>query len=80
MTVYLKDNSEALAKSLKDMGYFVTRDINSDFDAYIYSDSMEDMLNTHCNNAVLIINSEGKSTAEIDNILQNRLYSPIFSL
>ena len=85
MTISTVNCSDNLKNELENMGYELV-DFNSNtgcVDAILYKGHLSDAFGCSAcsdSNGIFVINAEGKTSEEIDNILQKRLYSPIFFL
>lgn len=85
MTVAVQSCTDDVKQELVSMGYDIV-DFNSYTgyaDAIIYTGHISNTFSeniTGSDNGIFVINAEGKTAYEIDNILQKRLYSPIFFL
>ena len=85
MVISATNCSESVRCELEKMGYeFVEFGLNTGYvDAILYTGHLSSTFESGIcgdSNGIFVINAEGKTAAEIDNILQKRLYSPIFSL
>lgn len=84
MIVAIESCPEGIVTELNNFGYNIVDFYNHSgaVDAIIYtghlSNTFSNSITSSDNNGIFVINAEGKSATEIDNILQKRLYSPIF--
>ena len=85
MTIAIQSCNSTIVNELSEMGYTI---INFDetpafADAILYQGHISNTFESGIygnDNGIFIINTEGKSAREIDEILQKRLYSPFFSM
>ncbi len=90
MIIAVESGLEGIVRGLREKGYTVVRgpDYNTPVDVFIYKEGLMtkgpttlDITNLDNSSAyygVLMINANNKSLEEIENILKNRLYSPLF--
>ncbi|SCG84506.1 hypothetical protein DW1_2956 [Proteiniborus sp. DW1] len=89
--IIVQDGLHNLRDSLSSLGYEVV-DLNnsSDIEAIVYMAdgydieyhnnlaNMNSGIDISSNSGTILINAAGKTTEEIDNIIKNKLYSPLF--
>lgn len=84
MTIAIQCCDRDVVNELEKMGYTIV-DFEGESayaDAVLYQGHISNTFESNIyggSNGIFIINSEGKTASEIDNILQKRLYSPFFS-
>ncbi len=84
--VVVQNGLENIKKGLEKLGYEVVKIDESDrVDAIIYIANGYDTsfynlmnVNNDKNRNILLINASGKTINQIDNMIKNRLYSPLF--
>ena len=77
MQICVKNCSDELVNHFLSEGHTLSDEIYAD--AVVYDNCSIDEINASNNeNGVFLINAHGKSSDEIDLMLKNRLYSPIF--
>lgn len=86
MKISIEDQLAHLKNGLIELGYEVYNfSDNISSEAYIYSEKNTGLHNlnnsiTPDSNGALLIDADGKSLSEIQDILNNRLYSPLFKI
>lgn len=84
MKIYVSDGLETIKNELKQRGYFIDDNLNSESDAIICDLKNNEILSTnktHINikqEGILIIDYGSKTIDDIENIINNRCYSGLF--
>ncbi len=81
MKISLFNCNPDIKQKLESFGYEISSEISEDTNALLYTGSLQntfDLCKNASANGVFVINTTHKTPEEIDNILQKRLYSPIF--
>lgn len=83
MNIFVSSNLDNIKEELKKRGHEISRDNDSPYDAIICNLKNEGLQNSNFPNnlkdtGTLIIDVGGKSIEEIENILDNKIYSSIF--
>ncbi|HBM80797.1 MAG: YkuS family protein [Clostridiales bacterium] len=79
-SINIDENLEYLSDELKNMGYAVYRISDKKYaDVVIYSGKVTHLSSLDSSlGGVFLINGDGKSGADIENIIKCRAYSPLF--
>lgn len=76
MHVCVKNCSDEIIKHILEQGHILSDEAYAD--AVVYDGCSTDSFETKREDGLFLINAHGKSWDEIDLMLKNRLYSPIF--
>lgn len=84
MKIYVSDGLEHIKKELKQRGYLIEENLNTESDAIICDLKNNDILSANKGRenikqeGILIIDYGSKTIDDIENIINNRCYSGLF--
>lgn len=76
MHICVKNCSDEIIKHILEQGHILSDEAYAD--AVVYDGCTPTSFQTKRENGLFLIDAHGKTTDEIDLMLKNRLYSPIF--